>query len=386
MPVIVIIGMFLIISLFKIISYRLKVNKIEKKLLSYCNLEPVDGIKKGKGIEYLTNDSPAEYDITKIVDYYLLQLKSIKEGKVSEKDTNNQLYINDNNYYTQYSKDYTGYVASDNIDVDFAKSELEKIFIHKDKNWFISVNANEKYDLPYEYYITYEKRQFEKLDNVKKVLSVRFTEKIDFKLNETNTNSYNVEIIYLDKNNKKQKNERYATYHHDTKLWGVGLNQLYFINGDKAKITLNNHIYDREREEKLRIENEEVAQAQRSLREYENKLEEEENGYRVETKSVFDGAGLIVRYDYFREKRWKYRFNKERSLKGKDIVETIELNEGKHGFELPYTDEMTIDEAVERFLNDREQVKKALALWNIDLDKIKEEDIIEKINEVTFNY
>ena len=242
MPVIVIIGMFLIISLFKIISYRLKVNKIEKKLLSYCNLEPVDGIKKGKGIEYLTNDSPAEYDITKIVDYYLLQLKSIKEGKVSEKDTNNQLYINDNNYYTQYSKDYTGYVASDNIDVDFAKSELEKIFIHKDKNWFISVNANEKYDLPYEYYITYEKRQFEKLDNVKKVLSVRFTEKIDFKLNETNTNSYNVEIIYLDKNNKKQKNERYATYHHDTKLWGVGLNQLYFINGDKAKITLNNHI------------------------------------------------------------------------------------------------------------------------------------------------
>ena len=64
--IITIIGILSIVSLFKILSYRLEIRKNEKILLNYYNLESTYGMTENSvnEIETCKNNSPQEYNIT----------------------------------------------------------------------------------------------------------------------------------------------------------------------------------------------------------------------------------------------------------------------------------------------------------------------------------
>lgn len=278
--IIIIIGILSIVSLFKILSYRLTVFKIEKELLSYYNLNQVDSIKDNRiELEFYLKEPPSEYNITRLVNYYLSQLYDVKNNKRIDKDmySYKHLWVQDDKYYyEQFADNYAWYIHNENIDIDYAIRELEKIFIHKNDEWFISVDANEKNDLPYGYYYIYVKRKFEKLDNVKRVTNVKIIDKIDFDNQKFKHNPIDIEVTYIDKNNVEQKQKRFVTYDKDTKLWIVGLNHFYFVDDSEAKIRLCHHAYDKEREEEEKRIEKEMEEMQRQKLEYEENLSIEE--------------------------------------------------------------------------------------------------------------
>ena len=386
-PIIVVIGILSVVSLFKTLSYKLTVLKIEKDLLSYYNLNKVDSIEDNSvEFEFYLNEPPSEYNITKLVNYYLSQLCDVKNNKKIDKETyyKENLWVQDKKYYyEQFAHNFSWYIQDENIDIDYATRELERVFIHKNNEWFITVDAVEKCDLPYGYYYVYNKRQFEKLDNVKKVTNVKFIEKINFDNPEFKKMHYDIEITYIDKNSIEQKQKRYAIYNKETKLWSAGLNKLYFNDDRKAVIRLCHHTYDYEKEEEESRINEEMAQEQKERREAEDKALEEQTGCHIEYKRIFANSSSIKLLYYFNEDRWEYKYIAHVMKKGGDLNEFMKTLKGELSFYLPYEEKMTIDEVTEKFLNDREQVKKALELWDIDLDKIHEEDIIKVIKDRT---
>ena len=269
-----------IINLFKIVSYKLRVYRIENMLLSYFNLNYVNGLTVGckELIEFYKTDPPTEYNVSPLVDFYISQLNELKNDKRGNKDIweNKRLYINDNDYYIQNAFNYTGYVNENNIDIDFVTNELEKIFIHRDTEWFLNVESNNEYELPYQYYLIYNKRKYKKLDKVKRVIKVKFTEKIDFKDKQYKKKSYNIDVFYLDKNNIKQIDKRYASYNFETDEWSAGLNELWYNNDGDARITLHHHTYDKEKEEEEKRMNDIQTEFQEMMQEYEANLSDEE--------------------------------------------------------------------------------------------------------------
>ena len=278
LPLIIIIGLFVTISLFSSLLYRFKVSRIENMLQKYFNLEIVDGLSDDcrEEIEFYKMETPIEYNITKVVDYYLQQLKQANNDNRDEKVTKKQLYVNDNDYYIQYSKNYSGYVYDNNINLNSVKKELKEILIYKDSNWYIDVNSKEIVELPYGYYLSYSKLKYEKLDNVKKVINVKIIEKIDFDNNKYNKKGYKIKIKYLDKYNNIQVFNKSANYYFNTKLWGATLQRLYYNFTAKAEIRLCNHQYDREREEEEKRINEEMEEILRQQIEHEESLSIEE--------------------------------------------------------------------------------------------------------------
>ena len=279
-PIITIIGILSIISLFKILSYRLTILRVEKELLSYYNLNQVDSIKDNSiELEFCLKEPPSEYNITKLVNYYLSQLYDVKNKIKIDKDTYSYKHLwvqDDKYYYEQFADNYAWYIQDENIDIDYAISELEKIFIHKNDEWFISVDTNEKCDLPYGYYFIYDKRKFKKLDNVKKVTNVKLIDKLDFDNQKFKETPFHIEVTYIDKKDVEQKQKRFVTYDQDTKLWSVGLNHFYFDDDSEAKIRLCHHAYDKEREEVEKRIEKEMEEMQRQKLEYEENLSIEE--------------------------------------------------------------------------------------------------------------
>ena len=276
--IITIIGILSIVSLFKILSYRLEIRKNEKILLNYYNLESTYGMTENSvnEIETCKNNSPQEYNITKLVDYYLEQLKSANDNKEIEL-IKESFYVN-NNYYRQYGKNFTKYISDYKVDIDLLVEELKTILYYKGDNWFIPINASDRIELPYGYYLEYSvKGMFEKLNKVKRIQNVHLIDMfiISNKSENSKSKTYNISIDYIDNNDTKQNVIGMATYNYDNKLWNTSLYNLYY-KLKKAEIRLCHHAYDKEREEvKKRIEKE-MEEMQRQKLEYEENLSIEE--------------------------------------------------------------------------------------------------------------
>ena len=268
-----------IILLIPTIRYKIKIRKEENKLLKFYNLETIDGISKSVEFDYIKREPPNAYNITELVDYYILQLKDILDNRIGDKDiwNNERLMISDDMYYyVQLGYDYSWYVDNNNIDISYAKKDLEKKLLYTNNEWFIPINTDSTIELVEGYYITYDKKLFEKLDNVKRVINIDFVDKVDFDSEKYKEKAYDIMVTYIDINNKKQKQKRSISYNFIDKLWNVSFNGFYFNYGGQSVITLHHHTYDKEKEEEEKRMNDIQTEFQEMMQEYEANLSDEE--------------------------------------------------------------------------------------------------------------
>ena len=267
-----------IISLFNYVTYTLEINKNEKILFKYFNLESTYGMTEESinDIEIYKNNSPQEYNITKLVDYYIEQLKSVTDNKEKQL-IQDSFSVNDNRYCRQYGKNFTKYIGDCNLDIKLVVEDLKSILHYKNDNWFIPITANDKIELPYSYYLEYNvKGSFEKLDKVKRIQSVHLIDKFIINNSEkSKIKTYNINIGYIDNNNIKQDVVGTATYNSDNKLWAANLYNFYY-KLKPAEIRLCHHAYDKEREEEEKRINEEMEEILRRQIEHEESLSIEE--------------------------------------------------------------------------------------------------------------
>ena len=273
--------LFGFINLSKYISYRVEVKKNEKILLDYFNLESAYGmsVNSMKQFEYYKQEPPTEYNITKLIDYYISQLNDIKKGNKRGKNIweNQRLYVTNSPYYKQDGFNYTGYVDENNIDIDFVINELEKRFIYKNGEWFVPLTANSIIELPYGYYVSYNRGDFEKINKIKRFQNVKILDRF---LLENDSNKaekfYKIRTDYIDINNVKQSTEGGDVfYNYDLKLWDTNLYNLYF-RYHLSNITLHHHTYDKEKEEEEKRMNDIQTEFQEMMQEYEANLSDEE--------------------------------------------------------------------------------------------------------------
>lgn len=220
--------------------------------------------------------------------------------------------------------------------------ESNDSIIHKSDNlydgWFIKNNKNLKIELPYNLYISFVCDKAEYYNNVKRILNIKIYKENKYKLGS---------VKYIDVNDKViEKNKMHIYYYGDNKnkISIPDISRLYKHTIELASLTFGQHDYDREREEWSRQEEERARQQMED--EANAVVEEEKIDIPQYCKYTLD-ARLFVR------KHITGKYSVE-CLLIKRIMESNKPKKIYKRYVLPYEDVKTKEEALERYLSDKE--------------------------------
>lgn len=373
----------------------------ENKLLSYMNDKDLIFI------EHLKEKDKEEFDISDAITDYIECVKCAVESKITNKDVRKEKYIKNaglwdvsiNGLNNEEIKRIRMLISEDDIS-SYNNGTLETKLIeqleqkieHRSNNindgWYISNNKDKRVELMFNVYIGFQHSDLKHLKKVKRVLKIDIHKFKDYtkKLNEileadpfynyliskeeTNRDEIKkyedmmsavakktienmlldtLDITYEDMSGnvvekKDIKLEPYSNAHIKNQYSLNNLSDLYVSYTQTAKVTFGQHDYDKEQEEWSRQEEE---RARQQMEDEANAVVEEEKIDIPQFDKYTTDARLFIR---------KHITGKlsVRCLLIKRIMANGKPKKIAKDYILPYDDVSTKEEALERYLSDKE--------------------------------
>ena len=367
-----------IILMLNIFIPKIKWNKFEKDVAKFYNGESklkneVFTDYSYQWLDYAHKEAPREYEINDMINDFINCVNKSVQFKINQKKISFSPYFKSANLDVVGVKgirdDYIKYIAqllteediedyTNNIFIQKLIKELEKKFIHKSnkeyEDWYIANDKDKRIELPFNIYYDFKHNGKILKNKIHHINSIKIPQKRPYMCSIEYTNvTGNIEkeeILMITTSYKNSDKIDYAL---------PSLGELFYTNSTNPTLTAGQHDYDKEQEEKTRMDEE---RARQQMEDEANEVVEEEKIDIPQFDKYTPDARLFIR----KHITGKYSV---RCLLIKRIIENNKYKLLYRDYILPYDDVTTKEEALERYLSDKEHYdadEKWLKEGNID--------------------
>ena len=374
----IIVSGIVIILMLNVFIPKIKWNKFEKDVAKFYNGESklkneVFTDYSYQWLDYAYKEAPREYEINDmIIDFINCVNKSI-QFKIDKKKITFSPYFKSANIDVVGVKgirdDYIKYIAqllteediedyTNNIFIQKLIKELEKKFIHKSskeyEDWYIANDKDKRIELPYNIYYDFKHNGKILKNKIQHINSIKISQKQPYmcsiEYTDVTGNIEKEEILMITTSYKNSDKIDYAL---------PSLGELFYTNGTNPTLTAGQHDYDEEQKERSR-QDEERARLQ--MEDEANEVVKEEWIGIPQFDNYTKDANLCLR------KHITGRYSVQLVLL-KRILENDKPKKITRNYTIFYDDVTTKEEALERYLSDKEHFdadEAWLKEWNID--------------------
>lgn len=367
-----------IILMLNIFIPKVKWNKFEKDVAKFYNGESklkneIFTDYSYQWLDYAHKEAPREYEINDMINDFINCVNKSVQFKINQKKISFSPYFKSANLDVVGVKgirdDYIKYIAQllteedieDYINKIFIQKlikELEKKFIHKSnkeyEDWYIANDKDKRIELPYNIYYDFKHNGKILKNKIHHINSIKIPQKRPYmcsiEYTDVTGNIEKEEILMITTSYKNSDKIDYAL---------PSLGELFYTNSTNPTLTAGQHDYDREREEWSRQEEERARQ----------QWEYDQNP--VVAQEYIDIPPFVknIQSAYLFINKYEDSSMSIECVLIKRIKKDGKIADDKRQYILPYEDITTKEEALERYLSDKEHYdadEKWLKERNID--------------------